>query len=122
MRYDAIDIRQSRIQSFAFIISIFIAVFLSWFCISYIRENNPAADEQKIKIESRINPNDAPIASLIRLPGVGLLRAKAIVEYRENFTKAYGDIPAFQDINDLQKIKGIGPETVKNMAQWLTLE
>jgi competence ComEA-like helix-hairpin-helix protein len=122
MHSDTIDIRQNRIQSFAFVISIFIAAVLSLFFYSNLRDNYQNVNEHETKLESRINPNNAPTASLVRLPGIGLLRAQAIVEYRENFTKKNSNVPAFQDINDLQKIKGIGPKTAQDMAQWLTFE
>jgi competence ComEA-like helix-hairpin-helix protein len=122
MYYDTIDIRQNRIQSFAFVISILIAAVLSLFFYSNLRDNYQNVNENETKLESRINPNNAPTASLVRLPGIGLLRAQAIVEYRENFTNKNSNVPAFQDINDLQKIKGIGPKTAQDMAQWLTFE
>ena len=122
MYYDTIDIRQNRIRSFAFVISIFIAGVLSLFFTPNFGNKYPMDTGYRTKLESRINPNDAPIASLIRLPGVGLLRAQAIVEYRENFTNKNSNVPAFKDINDLQKIKGIGPKTAQDMAQWLTFE
>ena len=117
-----IDIRQSRIQSFAFVISIFIAIFLLVYFTSNLQGFQSAANEHKSELENQINPNDAPIASLIRLPGIGLLRAQAIVEYRKNFIEMNGDTPAFKNLNDLQKIKGIGPKTAQDMAQWLTFE
>ena len=117
-----IDIRQSRIQSFAFVISIFVAIFLSVYFTSNLQGYQSAANEHKSELENQINPNDAPIASLIRLPGIGLLRAQAIVEYRKNFIEMNGDTPAFKNLNDLQKIKGIGPKTAQDMAQWLTFE
>ena len=30
--------------------------------------------------------------------------------------------PAFQNPNDLQKVKGIGPKTVENIREWLKFE
>lgn len=117
-----IDIRQSRIQSFAFVISIFVAIFLSVYFTSNLQGYQSAAYGHEIELESRMNPNDATIASLIRLPGIGLLRAQAIVEYRDIFKQKNGDTPAFKSLSDLQTIKGIGPKTVQNIAQWLTFE
>ncbi|MGA2092823.1 MAG: helix-hairpin-helix domain-containing protein [Sedimentisphaerales bacterium] len=72
-----------------------------------------------IKLQSRINPNDAPAASLARLPGIGITKANAIVEYRRQFQKSGQDDFAFKDCNDLRNIKGIGPVTAENMCEWL---
>jgi len=76
--------------------------------------NAGAADE--IVLETRINPNTAPAASLMRLPNIGPSRARAIVEYRQ---AAGGPGPAFEKAEDLEKIKGIGPATVAGVRQWL---
>ena len=113
-----IDSRQSRIQSAAFVIAASIAVCFSiGFATSSLSESRAC----EVKLESRINPNDAPEASLVRLPGIGISRAAAIVAYREN-TAQSDNTPAFQNPNDLQKIKGIGPKTVENISQYLKFE
>ncbi|MHC4693220.1 MAG: ComEA family DNA-binding protein [Planctomycetota bacterium] len=113
------EIRQSRIQSFAFVISVFIcAVFSIGFAVSSLAAFKEPGG---IELEERINPNDAPIASMVRLPGIGVARAEAIVAYRENFGEE-GQSTAFQNSYDLQKIKGIGPKTVQNISEWLKFE
>jgi len=76
----------------------------------------------EIELDSRLNPNDAPLASLIRLPGIGIGRATAIVAYRENFRRQQPNGPAFETADDLQKVKGIGPKTVENIREWLKFE
>ncbi len=113
------EARQKRIQSFAFVISIIVAVCFSWAFIT-----NLAGPEQsyKIKLDEKINPNHAPAASLVRLPGIGLSRAEAIVAYRQEFSKKSGIGLAFQNCNDLTKVKGIGPKTAENISQWLNFE
>jgi len=113
------ETRQKRIQSFAFVISIVVAVCFSWCFVA-----NPAGPEQsyEIKLDERINPNNAPIASLVRLPGIGMSRAEAIMAYRENFSKNNSNSRAFRNCDDLQKVKGIGPKTAENINQWLKFE
>ncbi|NIP25226.1 MAG: hypothetical protein GWN67_10925 [Phycisphaerae bacterium] len=111
--------RQSRIQSFAFAISVFIcSLFSIGFAVSSLAAFNESSE---IELEERVNPNDAPIASMVRLPGIGIARAEAIVVYRENFGKS-GQSKAFQNSDDLQKIKGIGPKTAQNISEWLKFE
>jgi competence protein ComEA len=77
-------------------------------------------DAGSIVLAEKINPNTASVAGLVQLPGIGITRAWAIVEYRENFSSENGDgCPAFRDHNDLLKIRGIGPKTVEAIKQWL---
>jgi competence ComEA-like helix-hairpin-helix protein len=54
------------------------------------------------------------------LPGIGVRRAEAIMDYRENFSKETGK--AFQNCDDLQKVKGIGPKIVEDICEWLKFE
>ena len=110
---------QKKIQSFAFVISIVVAV-----CFSLGFVGNLAGHRQpyKIELDEKINPNYAPVASLVRLPGIGISRAEAIVEYRQNVGTKDDRNKAFRSCDDLQKVKGIGPKTVQNISQWLKFE
>lgn len=116
------DTRQKRIQSFAFVISVCVAVCFSCGFVSNLVRFGTAFSGCEIELESRINPNDAPIASLVRLPGIGVGRAGAIVAYRENFSEKESSSPAFRNCDDLQKVRGIGPKTAQNISQWLKFE
>lgn len=113
---------QNRIQSFAFVISIFLAVFFSLDFISNLRRDTANINLDSVELESRINPNNAPIESLIRLPGLGVGRAGAIIAYRENFEETNNGQTAFQNCEDLQKVKGIGPKTVQNISKLLKFD
>ncbi|ALF59818.1 ComEA family DNA-binding protein [Psychrobacter urativorans] len=58
-----------------------------------------------------ININRATESELVSLHGIGSSKAQAIILYREMF----GD---FKTVDDLQKVKGIGPKTIeKNRAR-----
>ncbi|MFA5423301.1 MAG: helix-hairpin-helix domain-containing protein [Phycisphaerae bacterium] len=74
------------------------------------------ADGDKIELQTRVNPNDAPMESLLRLPRVGIPTAEKIIAYRENFG---GPGPVFKNADDLQNIKGIGPKTVVILEKYL---
>jgi competence protein ComEA len=114
------EAEQDRIQSFAFIIAASICVL---FCISFAASNRSKSTAmQPLELESRINPNNAPLASLMRLPGIGLGRAEAITAYRKNFGERNGNYRAFETVDDLQKVKGIGPKTAQNVNEWLKFE
>ena len=114
------DTKQNRIRSFAFVISVSVSVC---FCIGFAASSFSRLQQScEIRLESRINPNDAPLASLVRLPGIGIARAEAIVAYRKKFIEHNGNKPAFEVIDDLQKVRGIGPKTAQNIGQWMKFE
>ena len=114
------EVRQSRIQSFAFVISVCVcALFSIIFAVSSLAA---VGEPSGIELDERINPNDAPIASMVRLPGIGISRAEAIVAFREDVSKEDSNSRAFRSCDDLQKIKGIGPKTVQNISEWLKFE
>lgn len=114
------ETRQKRIQSLAFVIAVFAAVCFS---VCFVTSGHSEfAQSCEIRLDEKINPNDAPMASLVRLPGIGISRAGAIVTYRQSFAGQNGDKPAFQTIDDLQKVKGIGPKTAQNINQWLKFD
>ena len=65
----------------------------------------------------RINPNTAPLASLVRLPGIGKARALDIIHFRSK-----ADQSVFKTAHDMEQIKGIGPKTAEKISLWLTFE
>jgi competence ComEA-like helix-hairpin-helix protein len=109
--------RHDSVRYYAFFVAIIFAVLLFiLFSFSGFRSsdsNYPAA------LETVINPNTADIASLVRLPGIGPVRAAEIIKYRNS-----PDItqPAFRSANDLQNIKGIGPKTVEKFSRHLCFD
>ena len=56
-----------------------------------------------------IDPNTADYASLRRLPGVGDIRARAIINYRQTCENK----PAFSKLEDLKKVQGISDGTLR---------
>jgi competence ComEA-like helix-hairpin-helix protein len=119
---DMKQVRQNRIQSFAFIIGAFFALCFSLILIVDQDRYESAFSRYNIEIDSRANPNNAPIESLVRLPGLGIGRAGAIIAYRDDFNSKNAGNPAFQNCNDLQKVKGIGPKIVQNISEWLRFD
>lgn len=65
----------------------------------------PAAD-------TRIDPNTAGWTELTRLPRIGEVIAKRIVAHREEHQARPGE-PVFRCVEDLQRVKGIGPKTIE---------
>ena len=115
-----LETRQQLIQSFSFVIAVIVCILLTvGFAGSSIFGDRQSC---KTELEEKINPNDAPVASLVRLPGIGVGRAGAIIAYRENFSRSDSNTPAFETIEDLEKVKGIGPKTAGNISEWLKFE
>ena len=76
-------------------------------------------DVRTVQLLTRINPNQAPVASLVRLPQIGTARAEQIAAYRQ--ANSTGK-PAFTCPDDLQKVKGIGPAIAGQLADYLRFE
>ncbi|HOA73317.1 MAG TPA: helix-hairpin-helix domain-containing protein [Phycisphaerae bacterium] len=76
------------------------------------QEPGAAADDE------RIDPNMADWPELMRLPGIGEVMAKRIVEYRREHASG-SDQPVFRVPEDLARVRGIGPKTVENLKAHL---
>ncbi|HKQ60890.1 MAG TPA: helix-hairpin-helix domain-containing protein, partial [Candidatus Polarisedimenticolaceae bacterium] len=59
-----------------------------------------------------VDLNKATEAELIELPGIGPAMAKRIVEFRQQ----HG---AFERVEDLLKVKGIGEKSLEKLAPYL---
>jgi comEA protein len=67
--------------------------------------------QEKLAGKARINVNTASRSELTQLPRVGPATADKIIAYRN----VHGP---FRSLNDLQKIKGIGPKTVEQLKPY----
>lgn len=110
---------EERIQSLAFVIGVCVCVFLCGVFAASDCLGGRMSDE--IELSDRINPNEAVVGSLVRLPGIGMGRAWGIVSYREAAFEE-GRSAAFGNCSDLQKVRGIGPKTVEKIGEWLEFE
>ena len=63
----------------------------------------------------RIDPNTAPLESLVRLPGIGPGRARAILDDRSRPGAA-----AYRSCDDLRRIRGIDVAVARDLAPHLT--
>ena len=74
----------------------------------------PAGSKKIRPGEPPINVNTATADELQRLPGVGPVTAQAIVASRAT--------APFQTVNDLDKVKGIGPKTVERLRPFVVVK
>ncbi|HUU60464.1 MAG TPA: helix-hairpin-helix domain-containing protein [Phycisphaerae bacterium] len=78
-------------------------------------DQQPKMDGARLKAaEEKINPNTASVASLRRLPGIGEVLAKAIVDYRRKHPHE-----PFLAAEDLTRVRGIGQATVNRITDYL---
>ena len=63
---------------------------------------------------AKININTADVQQLATLPGIGTVKAEAIVQYRNDNGK-------FKTINDLNEVKGIGDKMIKKISHEVTV-
>lgn len=71
--------------------------------------------EDLVKEAKIVNINTADEQKIERLPGIGPSLAREIVHYR----KTCG---LFKNIEDLNKVKGIGPKKLSAIREYLTLD
>jgi competence ComEA-like helix-hairpin-helix protein len=107
-------------QSLAFLVGMGVCLALS---LGFARAMLERAEGSPIiGLGARINPNEAPAASLMRLPQIGAARARAIVAHRDRAGTPAGRTPVFKKADDLQQIKGIGPAIVEDLRPWLRFD
>jgi len=65
--------------------------------------------------DGKVILNQATIADLRHLPGIGQKRAEAIIQLRQKLGK-------FRRVTDLLRVKGIGPKRLKQLAPKMVLD
>lgn len=79
-----------------------------------------AAEEQKAEQQTEaaasglVNINDASQSELEALPGIGPVTAEAIIKYREN--------KAFESVEELKEVSGIGPKKFDQIKDLVSIE
>ena len=69
----------------------------------------PSPARQEVSVSQKINVNTADVATIKKLKGVGLSKAKAIVDYREKNG-------AFEDVNQLTQVRGISTKLLAKFS------
>ena len=81
----------------------FAGVLLLWCDI--LRKQKPPV---KLDLSQQVNPNNAEVALLVCLPGLGPHRAQALADYRQEQQRRDPNTTVFTEPNDLIAVKGIG--------------
>ena len=108
-----------KMYSFSFLVGIGIALCLS---VCMLAAGGPTS-ASGILLDVRVNPNTATVPSLVRLPGIGLIRAESIADYRRLYHQAHPDEgQPFDRCEDLRNVKGIGEKTAEQVRDLLKFE
>jgi len=110
MRYKSGTYRKYKQKSRRMRNSVILASILILLAIAVTCTQQAVSAEEDTEL---IDINTADVMKLTKLPGIGLSKAQAIVDYRE----AHG---SFESIEDLIKVKGIGAKTLNNIKQLIT--
>ena len=98
---------------FALVLVIIIVLVIGFQKITYnkkeLQKSIVPTEQEDI---TKININNADLENLMKLPGIGQIKAKAIMNYREK-------IGEFTSLKELTKIKGIGEKTFEKILPYL---
>jgi competence protein ComEA len=104
----------NRDQLLVVIVSVVVVILLAvkWQKLRYVDRSELIVQRSSEDIGYQIELNSATWVELTQLLGVGPVTAKRIVSDREEFGP-------FSSIDDLQRVKGVGPKTVEKNRRWL---
>ena len=86
-----------------------------WRNRAYVSNPQPETPAFAADLADRIDPNTADAATLSALPLIGDRKARDIIAWRD----AQPAKPAFRELKDLLRIKGIGASTVNQLEPYL---
>jgi len=108
-------------------LSLLILLILAYLFILYpqhpsrISTPQPLEGPRANELNDKLDPNTATLSDLSALPNLGPAMARRVIEDREQFQKTHPHEPAYKAIDDLQRIKGIGPATLENLRPHLRI-
>ena len=76
-----------------------------------VKDNKETIKETTIK-DNKISINTASLSELMNIKGIGEIKAKSIIEYRE-------ENGLFKSIEDITKVKGIGSSTFEKIKDYI---
>jgi hypothetical protein len=101
---------------------IFSAVLLAKLAFNraYVSEPQPARSARYDELADRIDPNVATWQELAVLPQIGESRAREIVDFREQSPSRRLGRPVFARLEDMMKVRGLGPNMLETLRPHLT--
>jgi DNA uptake protein ComE-like DNA-binding protein len=98
-----------------------LAYLLVRYAVNVRYVSDPQAEEgaRATQLPGRVDPNTADAATLSAIPVMGPAMAERIVAEREAFLAANPGKTAYGKLEDLLRVKGIGPATLGNLEPYL---
>jgi hypothetical protein len=109
---------QRIVLSALLLILVFVLVFRLIGDNQTVPTSLPDVGPRANEVMSQLDLNTADAASLSAIPRLGLVKAQAIVAYREQFVATHPGQRAFERMESLYRIKGIGPSTMDLLRQY----
>jgi len=114
------DITKKLKATIIVLVSILVIVILTLIANNFLQTSQRKRElqqkkeivEKKFEEVRKVNINKADIETLIKIPGIGHVKAKAIIDYR-------GKIGKFKSLDELTKVKGIGNKTLAKLEPYL---
>lgn len=79
----------------------------------------PDAGPRAGQLLTRLDPNTADLDALAALPAIGPKRAADIVALRNQRRTSHPNLTPFARLEDLLRVKGIGPATLETLEPYL---
>ncbi|MDB5294994.1 MAG: hypothetical protein JWO31_977, partial [Phycisphaerales bacterium] len=96
---------------------------LAWRAVrdrAFVPDPQPDRPARFDELADRLDPNTAEWQELVAIPTLGEKRARAIVEYRQEWAARHAGAPAYKAATDLSVVKGIGPSMTDALERYLT--
>ncbi len=90
-------------------------IFENHYKTSHVEGNEPEKIVETKNVEFPIDINKASVEELVELPGIGPVKARAIVEYRQKNGP-------FASVEDLINVSGIGEKTLERIKDLVKVE
>lgn len=78
------------------------------------RKRSGSSSTPKSQLTNIVNLNSAGVAELCTLPGIGEVKAKAVIAFRQ-------ENGPFRSVDEITKVKGIGPKTLEKIRHRLSI-
>ena len=103
------------------VVAVFLGVLLIryWRNPAYVPDPLPAYPLGAPELLTRVDPNTADFATLAALPVIGPAMAQRIIDDREAFLREHPGQTAYSKLEDLDRVRGVGPATLKALELYL---
>lgn len=113
-----LKLAQSALSAFIFTTSAMLSSASVVFAAEQLSERPTSVNQQSTQqvqvAATKVNINLANFDQLVSLPGIGKVKAQAIINYRK-------DVGVFKSVEDIQNIKGIGVKLFGRLVNMISI-